>query len=45
MGAKGTIKDSVKDFIEDTAKKDNEGTVTTYNTYINKKNVVQGLKF
>ena len=35
--AKGTIKDFIEDFIKDTAKEDNKGTVTTYNTYINKK--------
>ena len=37
MEAKGIVKDSVEDFIEDTAKENNKGTTTTYNTYINKK--------
>ena len=35
--AKGIIKDSIKDFIKDTAKKDNKGTAIVYNTYINGK--------
>ena len=35
--AKGTVKDSVKDFIKDTTlKENNKGTVITYNTYINR---------
>ena len=44
MEAEGIVKDFIKDFIEDTAKENNKGTVTTYNTYINKKRYSIGFK-
>ena len=34
--AEGTIEDFIKNFIKDAAKENNKGTVTAYNTYINK---------
>ena len=35
--AEGTVKDFIKDFIENTVKKNDKGIIITYNTYINRK--------
>ena len=36
METEGTVKDFVKDSIEDAVKENNKGATTAYNTYVNK---------